>query len=593
MSAQTSADNQPLSVAYILLMLIVIVTSMIAYLVLPWLIAIVVIWPGNWGDLFQMQAPLIEKSVLWNGKLCVPHMEINFAKMGMPTSSLVAIDPESKKTEAFRIPVPFMQVKLVADDPTLWCVANAVVIRIQDGNIIQTAAGRTLKSTESAFRYRGRLAVIENSRLVHHAGGTSSVFELFVWSGTTWQSEGELLLPRPVDDPSSVLDAATSEMPPAGDSSVAAAKNELVTPPNWGGVTQVAAIEVQGTTHWFCTDGSTVLHSTGDAVIHAETASALAPENAGLAQKGWDPVGTESYSGFGLGSDSQGVMFLEGNDRRLRNPLMPGDSTLLRFNDGRWFAQAKQPRGMLGSCLVSDGAKAYIVSQSVANHLVMKGVGAPGSNDVRFAMETGGSWERLAKTVQSTAWWSPYLVVFLFALTASWIMARFRSSRYEFGNRTVELASVNRRTLAKVIDWLIIITPTLILKWVLYGWKDQQEIAEAMMPPEIGIQGIFARLFLIILVWLIYCLICVIGLAVMEGAWGISPGKWLCGIRVIRTTLRRTGFLRAFLREVFVIAECIPIVGWFASTCCVAFTDNRQRLGDLVADTIVVRRPVG
>ena len=35
-----------------------------------------------------------------------------------------------------------------------------------------------------------------------------------------------------------------------------------------------------------------------------------------------------------------------------------------------------------------------------------------------------------------------------------------------------------------------------------------------------------------------------------HGKWGVTPGKWSCGLRVVQTTLKSCGFVRSLTREV-------------------------------------------
>jgi hypothetical protein len=36
----------------------------------------------------------------------------------------------------------------------------------------------------------------------------------------------------------------------------------------------------------------------------------------------------------------------------------------------------------------------------------------------------------------------------------------------------------------------------------------------------------------------------------MQGCWGVTPGKWICGLRTTRTTLSPCGFVKSLYREV-------------------------------------------
>jgi uncharacterized RDD family membrane protein YckC len=76
-------------------------------------------------------------------------------------------------------------------------------------------------------------------------------------------------------------------------------------------------------------------------------------------------------------------------------------------------------------------------------------------------------------------------------------------------------------------------------------------------------------------------------MAILEGNWGISPGKWICGIRVIRkTTLKPPGFLRAAARLILLIAD--SMFNYIPAVVLIGLTADQQRIGDFAADTIVV-----
>ena len=79
----------------------------------------------------------------------------------------------------------------------------------------------------------------------------------------------------------------------------------------------------------------------------------------------------------------------------------------------------------------------------------------------------------------------------------------------------------------------------------------------------------------------------------MEAYTGMTPGKWLCGIRTVRTTLRPINFNQALLRTLLLWLD-MPLLLWgVPGTTCLIRTERRQRLGDLASDTIVIDRRWG
>src|SRR5262249_16761670 len=86
-------------------------------------------------------------------------------------------------------------------------------------------------------------------------------------------------------------------------------------------------------------------------------------------------------------------------------------------------------------------------------------------------------------------------------------------------------------------------------------------------------------------------------LGLFAGQWGCfgrvgalfggSPGKMAVGIRVLTTSGRPIGWRAAALRNVLRAADLLPI-GYVAGVVSMALSSRFQRLGDLVAGTMVV-----
>jgi uncharacterized RDD family membrane protein YckC len=72
-----------------------------------------------------------------------------------------------------------------------------------------------------------------------------------------------------------------------------------------------------------------------------------------------------------------------------------------------------------------------------------------------------------------------------------------------------------------------------------------------------------------------------------EATKGTTPGKMAFGLRVVTTEGRPIGFVEAALRNLLRAADALPI-GYVVGVGSMAFSKRFQRLGDLVAGTIVV-----
>ena len=174
----------------------------------------------------------------------------------------------------------------------------------------------------------------------------------------------------------------------------------------------------------------------------------------------------------------------------------------------------------------------------------------------------------------------------LLGLGVSFLMWWYTRPDYGYGIQNVKLASLGRRSLARLIDFALIGLTTAGLGWSLTRGLDWLALLEAInlhvAHPTVPIA---ARAALILALWLV---VVVITLLIVQGRTGLTPGKWLCGLRTLRTTLKPCGFARSLARELVFCVDACHFLCWAPGIVTIALTDCRQRLGDLVADTLVV-----
>jgi uncharacterized RDD family membrane protein YckC len=85
--------------------------------------------------------------------------------------------------------------------------------------------------------------------------------------------------------------------------------------------------------------------------------------------------------------------------------------------------------------------------------------------------------------------------------------------------------------------------------------------------------------------WLIFALAYYL---VFEGGFGRTPGKFVTGIRVIDAKTGRTpGMFTVFVRTLVRIIDSLG--GYLLAFIVVVLNDRRRRLGDMAADTLVIR----
>ena len=142
------------------------------------------------------------------------------------------------------------------------------------------------------------------------------------------------------------------------------------------------------------------------------------------------------------------------------------------------------------------------------------------------------------------------------------------------------LAGFGPRFLALLIDSLIqgaVAVVVLILLFVALF---------AMLPAGPG-EGAF--MFMVMLVLIALALVTIGYFALFETIWrGQTPGKRVTGIRVVRENGLPLRFRDALLRNLFRIVDNLPSNG-LAGLISFFATRHQQRIGDLVAGTVVVR----
>jgi uncharacterized RDD family membrane protein YckC len=93
-----------------------------------------------------------------------------------------------------------------------------------------------------------------------------------------------------------------------------------------------------------------------------------------------------------------------------------------------------------------------------------------------------------------------------------------------------------------------------------------------------------AQLALAVFIYLAY-------FGVQEGACSTTFGKWAFGLRIVRLDGTACGWRRAIVRTLMRLLEVNPVLlGGLPAGLAVAFSKRRQRLGDRLCGTLVVRR---
>ena len=260
-----------------------------------------------------------------------------------------------------------------------------------------------------------------------------------------------------------------------------------------------------------------------------------------------------------------------------------------RFDGAEWseFATHTFPFGanQLRVLPCRDGQKSYLVASTTTGAAHVFAVEATGIRKTDGAsQQTNPALNRLFEHAMVRV--AMLVLGILLGLGTWFMMWWYTKPDYGFGVQNVKLASLGRRGLARLIDLVLIVFSTAGLGWMITLGFDWLSLVEALnLKVDHPTIPVAARVASILALWVVAV---VFSLLVVQARWGLTPGKWLCGLRTLRTTLKPCGFARSLVREVVLSVDACHFLCWTPGIVCIALTDCRQRLGDLVADTIVV-----
>lgn len=179
------------------------------------------------------------------------------------------------------------------------------------------------------------------------------------------------------------------------------------------------------------------------------------------------------------------------------------------------------------------------------------------------------------------------LVLGLLPCVALWLMTDlFTRADYSFGLQSARLAPVGYRAIAKLIDLSLIVATSGLIAFFMIRTVNWFEVAESVNlqidHPDLErlYQAANATVISIALMSLLLVLI--------QGIWSITPGKWLCGLKTVRTTLRPCGIAGSLAREFLFVFDSAYLLWWIPGLLTMGLTSHRQRLGDLLGGTIVI-----
>jgi len=134
------------------------------------------------------------------------------------------------------------------------------------------------------------------------------------------------------------------------------------------------------------------------------------------------------------------------------------------------------------------------------------------------------------------------------------------------------IASLGRRIFAAILDLLTI--------WAVIC------VIVAVVPPPVLEAG-FARKWPEVLVPTGMCLLLLSYYVIFEACWGATGGKAIAGIQVRRIDFSACSLRESLVRNLLRVVDAIA--AYLVGLVTAAVSHSRQRIGDLLAGTIVVR----
>jgi len=492
-------------------------------------------------------------AAVWNGEVWAALGTQVQPMRGLPPatnnskSQLIAFDPKTGTSRDTGLTVPSPAGMLNVNEQ-LWIVSTTGVYRVDGTQVIERHPRRGLVNTSSPFLYQGQMAVIDRNK--------DGVYMLLTWNDGEWDEVARVDLP---------VEASYTWFTP-----------------------QLRAVADEQSIFLFYYDGNTLKFREGLPLDFDQPASALDPANQ-KELKFIDPRRRAAAPIPALPGDWKTlplalpwgsvweVGLIEGELWAFGISSGGSFDSLQRYKyrDKNWIPMSQQVQVASTSFAVCSSSPGYIVVDE--NRLLrldgtslQRVTAAPTAikydrNEIGFLTVAGGY----------------VAVMLLLCLGLSGLMQRYRDPQYCYGKRLEMQASILRRGIARGIDSALTVLPAAYWFAVTAG---EYEYRNQMFSPgerQVWMFWLFSDFGL----WIGSVLF----ISVLQGLWGVTPGKWVCGIRTLRTTLRPCGVLRAVTRELVVYADSLLLFTWAPGVISIAFSRNWQRLGDLAAETIVVR----
>lgn len=284
----------------------------------------------------------------------------------------------------------------------------------------------------------------------------------------------------------------------------------------------------------------------------------------------WLPAATSPFSGgFQVVAGEDRLYFFHregsGNGRML---------SLYEFENNEWTGPARLPLGNGFNdwdVFMQKGKPMLRVQQGFSQTLYTIEKGAL-TNPVR--LDAASSPARMQGGIAAIALgMNLAIVLFIFGFSA--LIRHYKDRYWTAGETQYEFASLFRRFIAYLLDTLFLIIPpsVVIALFVAVEGFPHRPLPVVLM--------VLATLVFYFLGGFLYH-------SLLEGLYGATPGKRICGIRVLKQDFTPCGVTAGFLRNLLRIVDAFFY--YLVGAVSMAGTLKWQRLGDMVAETVVVRK---
>lgn len=142
---------------------------------------------------------------------------------------------------------------------------------------------------------------------------------------------------------------------------------------------------------------------------------------------------------------------------------------------------------------------------------------------------------------------------------------------------TIQYQGIGIRLAAQIVDGIIFIVLFSIVGWSIAS------IYGGLTPTGFHLTGApaFLAMGILFVIWLAY-------FTILEGITEATVGKMVCKIKVVKEDGSPCDLYTSFMRNILRIVDIIGI--YLVGAIFIARSDKKQRLGDRVAKTIVIKK---